>query len=241
MLSLELCAGEEGISKALSGVGFKTTTLDNDLKRSATSQLSLKELERGIINGDLQHHPHLEKSFSVVWAAPDCRTWSIAQNGRYQNKDFIDGSRNRALDAHAQQARRDIESMINILSYYQERNPTLIMVIENPEGYLRHHPVSKLFQRVLGLKRVKISYCQFSTNVDRYPQKDTHLWTNSDILLHQFGDGEFACQSGKHCKGKGLDGGHLVHTQDFPNRFSVYPAPMCKFIASVLSKYQFFS
>mmetsp|Transcript_18243 Transcript_18243/g.32943 ORF Transcript_18243/g.32943 Transcript_18243/m.32943 type:complete len:758 (-) Transcript_18243:365-2638(-) len=195
--SLELCAGEEGMSQALAAAGFETTTLDNDLKRSATSQLSLEELERRIIDGTIRHHPHLDKSFSVMWNAPECRTWSRAQNGRYRNKDFVDGFRNRALDAHAQQARRDVESLVNILSYYRGRNPNLIMVIENPVGYLQHHPLSRLFEKVLGLTRLKISYCQFSRENDIYPQKDTHLWTNSSILIHQFGGREFECHKGK--------------------------------------------
>ena len=179
MSSLELCAGVQGISKALALVGFDTTTLDNDLKLSATSKLSLGELEERIVNGNIRHHPHLGQTFSVVWSAPECRTWSIAQNGRYRNRAFIDGFQNRALEAHAQQARRDIEALVNILAYYRRRNERLVMIVENPEGYLQYHPVSGLFETVLGLKRVKISYCQFSSGSDVYPQKDTLLWTNS--------------------------------------------------------------
>mmetsp|Transcript_16905 Transcript_16905/g.36475 ORF Transcript_16905/g.36475 Transcript_16905/m.36475 type:complete len:705 (+) Transcript_16905:176-2290(+) len=233
MSSLELCAGEEVMSQALGTVGFETATLDNDLKRSATSQLSLEELEGRIINGEICDHPHLNKSFSAVWAAPEYRTWSIASNGRYRNKCFIDGFRNRALEKDAQQARRDIESLINILSYYRQRNPELIMVIENPAGYLHHHPVSRLFHDILGLQRVKISYCQFSTKTNLYPQKDTHLWTNSPILIHQFDDKKFVCQQ-KGCKGLDADGKHIAQVQDLSDKCSAYPFPMCRFIAGVL-------
>lgn len=234
MSSLELCAGEEVMSQALAAVGFATTTLDNDLKRSAMSQLSLEELENRIRNNNIQHHPYLDKTFSVIWAAPECRTWSKAQNGRYRNKDFVDGYPNRALDAHAQQARRDIESLVNILAHYRGRNPNLVMVIENLEGYLAHHPVSSLFEKVLGLTCLKISYCRFSSENNPYPKKDTHLWTNSSILIQQFGGQQFECKKGKSCKGMGPNGKHKVQVQDFTNRFSAYPPPMCKFISGLL-------
>ena len=42
------------------------------------------------------------------------------------NKDLVD----------AQQARRDIESLVNILAFFQKLNPQLLIVIENPVGYL---------------------------------------------------------------------------------------------------------
>lgn len=116
MESLELCAGSEHLSSALSAVGFTTTTLDNDLKnRQATSQLSLDQLEEMIVN---QHTlpPYLDKRFSIIWAGPECRTWSRAGSGSYRNKSMIDGFVNRAYEKDACQARRDIESLVNILS-----------------------------------------------------------------------------------------------------------------------------
>lgn len=140
--ALELCAGAGIMSNKLAVHGFKTVTLDKDPKRSATSKLSLEELETAIVDGHIAHHPHLNKSFSVIWAGPECRTWSRAQCGRYRNMDFIDGRGNAVLDREAQQARRDIEAMVNILSFYKSRNPALIIVIENPVGYLHCHPVS---------------------------------------------------------------------------------------------------
>ena len=89
--SLELCAGEEVMSKALSNVGFVSCTLDNDLQRYTTSKLSLNQLESQIVSGEICHHPHLFKPFKVIWSAPDCRTWSRASGGSYRNKEFIDG------------------------------------------------------------------------------------------------------------------------------------------------------
>ena len=144
LTSLELCAGEEVMSRALKEMGFDATTLDNDLKRSAISKLCLEVLERRIESGHINDHPYLNKPFNVIWAAPECTTWSVAANGRYRNRGFIDGFHNRALHARAQQARRDIESLVNILSFYRAKHPNVVIVIENPAGLLHHHPVSQL-------------------------------------------------------------------------------------------------
>lgn len=75
MHSLELCSGEEVMSEALKKVGFITHTLDNDQQRSATSKLSLFQLENYIAEGRIWDHPYLSNPFSVIWAAPECRTW----------------------------------------------------------------------------------------------------------------------------------------------------------------------
>lgn len=234
--SLELCAGSEHLSSALSAVGFTTTTLDNDLKnRQATSQLSLDQLEEMIVN---QHTlpPYLDKRFSIIWSGPECRTWSRAGSGSYRNKHFIDGFINRAYEKEACQARRDIESLVNILSYYKTSNPHLIMVIENPEGYLKHHPVSTLFSTVLGLTEVTISYCRWSTETDKWPEKHTNLWTNSSLLISHFGGDRYKCKSDSICFSKGLDGRHTVLVQDLKDKCSAYPPRMCQFIAGQLCK-----
>jgi hypothetical protein len=112
-------------------------------------------------------------------------------------------------------------------------NPKLLIVIENPTGYLRHHPVSHLFESVLFLKRVTISYCKFSTAEKSFPKKDTDLWTNSMGLLSKFNGDMFRCTSSAPClvqeKNK-----HTVLVQDLKDRCSEYPSTVCSFIAPLL-------
>lgn len=168
------------------------------------------------------------------------------------------------MEVDAQQARKDIESLVNILSFYKSRNPALVITIENPKGYLHHHPCSgrecchcclssgpslyqsnpcspscnicvKVFGTILGLGLVSISYCQFSRGYNIYPQKDTLLWTNSDLLLHAFGSGGFECTQNKECIGR-VDGKHLIRAQDLPGKCASYPPEMCAFIAPLLCK-----
>ena len=146
--SLELFSGTAVLSKALKAVGFNITTLDSDRNRDAMSKLSIRELEEMIIDGGIGGHQHLDKRFNVIWAAPCCTTWSRAANGMYRNTDFIDGYPFYKSEERAIQARMDIESLVNVLAFYMKRNPKLIIIIENPMGLLRHHPVVQLFSKV---------------------------------------------------------------------------------------------
>lgn len=132
MSSLELCAGTGILSKSLKALGFNTVTLDHDSKWSATSEPSLEKLERLIIDGGIQDHQHLNKRFDVLWGSPECRTWSRASSGRYRSTHFIDGSGNTALEKDALQARKDIETLVNIISFYKKEHPELLIAIENP-------------------------------------------------------------------------------------------------------------
>lgn len=125
----------------------------------------------------------------------------------------------------------DIESLVNVLAFYMKRNPELIITIENPVGLLRHHPTEQLFYKVLGLSRVTISYCMFSTQIEEYPIKNTDLWTNSSRLLSEFKDGKFHCQKDT-C---GCKANH-IKVQDMPDRCSSYPRQMCRYISTLLRK-----
>ena len=235
--SLELCAGSARLSLALSAVGFYTITLDNDPTKMATSQLDLRQLEDMIVCGHIHDHPYLNKAPSVIWLGPECRTWSRAACGTYRNMHFIDGHENRVKETAALQACRDIESLVNIVAYYKKVSPHVQIVIENPEGYLKHHPVSKLFASILGLTELTISYCRFSTERDLFPRKHTNLWTNASTLISAFGDERFLCKKDDAlCKGKGLKNKHIIQVQDLRDKCSAYPPPMCQFIAGLLRK-----
>lgn len=139
----------------------------------------------------------------------------------------------RALENKAISARCDIESLVNILAYYKTLNHKLLIVIENPTGYLRHHPVSHLFETVLCLEMVTISYCKFSTSDKSFPQKDTDLWTNSKTLLSKFKGGMFQCTPSTPCLAKEKSK-HAVLVQDLKDRCSKYPSTVCSFIAPLL-------
>ena len=140
----------------------------------------------------------------------------------------------RAMENAAILARSDIESLVNILAFYKTLYSGVLLVIENPTGYLRSHPVSNLFSLVLGLEMVTISYCKFSTNDLYFPRKNTDLWTNSNALLSKFKDGQFRCTSGSLCRAQKKNK-HIVSVQDLSDRCSKYPSTVCSLIAPMLA------
>ena len=80
--SLELCSGKgimtEGLRKA--GVAHRITH-DFDHKKPTDSDLSLEQLHDMIQVGDHRcRHHKTQKCWNVIFAAPDCSTYSIAQS-----------------------------------------------------------------------------------------------------------------------------------------------------------------
>ena len=138
------------------------------------------------------------------------------------------------MEADAIQARKDIESLVNIISFYKAVSPHILIVIENPVGFLRHHPVSNLFLSVLNLKMITISYCKFSARDKFFPKKDTDLWTNSPSLLSKFGDGQFRCLPKSPCRAQHKRK-HFSMVQDLSDRCSRYPSTLCNLIAPLLA------
>ena len=68
----------EGLRKA--GVGHRNT-LDFDPKKASDSNLSLEQLHDMMQDGDHRCRHHLtQKCWNILFAAPDCSTYSIAQS-----------------------------------------------------------------------------------------------------------------------------------------------------------------
>ena len=100
----------------------------------------------------------------VVWASPDCTTYSIAACSTHRNMDKT------AKSEYAKDCDRINQHWMQVISEWMEINPNLIFFIENPRGNLRHMPWMK------DLKRHTVWYCQYGD--DR--AKPTDIWTNSE-------------------------------------------------------------
>jgi len=64
--------------------------------------------------------------------------------------------------------------MAYIMRWAKEKNPHLIVVIENPVGVLSKMPLMKELEATLGLYSVIVNYCAFG----RDDKKPTYIWTN---------------------------------------------------------------
>lgn len=98
----------------------------------------------------------------VVWASPDCTTYSIAaisthRNGTEPKSDY------------AKQSDETNKHFIGLIEEWMKINPQMIFFIENPRGMLRKMPFMQKF------KRHTVWYCKYGD--DR--AKPTDIWTNS--------------------------------------------------------------
>jgi len=231
---LEICSGSGNLSQALRDENFNATTVDFAKEMEADVCCSLAELRVLIKKKCLPFS--LDHDFDVIWAAPDCRTWSHAAGGHYRNKQSLDGYPKRTSYKAAQAAKKEIKDIIHIFQYYALRNPNLIMVIENPEAYLQYHPVSKLFSKKLFLKQMRVSYCHFSADTtEDLPRKNTNLWSNSTILHEQLHGDAYYCHNHSRCMQTASGQRHQHQVYDREDRYSAYPHELCRFWARSLA------
>ena len=99
----------------------------------------------------------------VVWASPDCTTYSIAACSTHRTNTKEPKSE------YAIKCDTVNQHWIGLIKEWLIENPKLIFFIENPRGMLRHMEWMQEF------KRHTVWYCQYGD--DR--AKPTDIWTNS--------------------------------------------------------------
>lgn len=99
----------------------------------------------------------------VIWASPDCTTYSIAAISHHRKKNEETGN----LDAISEYAKFCDKTNKHVLDLIEELKPKYYF-IENPRGGLRKMDFMK------GLYRYTVTYCQYGDN----RMKPTDIWTN---------------------------------------------------------------
>lgn len=99
----------------------------------------------------------------VVWASPDCTTYSIAAVSSHRR------NRTEPVSEYAKKCDSVNKHWISLIKEWLLINPNMEFFIENPRGMLRHMPFMQEF------KRHTVWYCQYGD--DR--AKPTDIWTNS--------------------------------------------------------------
>jgi hypothetical protein len=103
----------------------------------------------------------------VIWASPDCKTYSIAAVSSHRR------NRIEPVSQYAVKCDNVNKHWISLIEDWQKVNPKMVFFIENPRGMLRHMPFMKDF------KRHTVWYCQYGD--DR--AKPTDVWTNSKTWI----------------------------------------------------------
>ena len=151
MRILELFSGFGHVSKYFKSQGYETLTLDYDKELPS-------DITQDILEWDYkQYEP---KHFKIIWASPDCTSWSIACHKHRTQKEGLKPKTEKAVIGE-----KLIHKTLEIIEYFQPD----IYIIENPRGRLRHfEPMKKLPHRTT------VYYSNYGFNY----VKPTDLWSN---------------------------------------------------------------
>lgn len=205
---LELFAGTRSVGKAFEKLGHEVYSIEWD---KSFDHISLYE-DVGKVTAqqiiDDFGHP------DVIWASPDCATFSVAAISHHRRKNKETGS----LDPISDYAKLCDTIDQHVLDLIAELQPTY-WFIENPRGGLRK------MEWMQGLPRYTVTYCQYGDT----RMKPTDIWTNHP-------DPKFkpACHNGDPCHTpapRGSKSGTQA-LKGSKNR-SVLPPQLCEYIAGI--------
>lgn len=166
MKVLELFAGTRSIGKAFEARGHEVFSVDWD-----------KDFENIDLYADIGQLTSKEviENFGlpdIVWASPDCATFSVMAISYHRRKNPI----TKSLDPVTEYARfcdkvdQHVLELIEELQQERERQglPPLIYFIENPRAGLRK------MEWIQKLPRYTVTYCKYGET----RMKPTDIWTN---------------------------------------------------------------
>jgi hypothetical protein len=158
---LDLFCGTKSASKAFELAGYEAVSLDFNKKFNATHT-------EDILTWDYKVYP--PNYFNVIWASPDCTTWSIATSGKYRLKSDIYGVNNQYQEI-ATNANNMILRLIEILKYFKPS----YWFIENPKALLQHFPPLKQFISESNANMNLVFYANYNNWL---LPKPTNIWSN---------------------------------------------------------------
>jgi len=174
MKVLELFAGSRSFGKVAKECGHEVFSIDWKNFDGIDLSIDIGELK-------IDDVPFIP---DIIWASPDCTTYSIAAIATHRVEDTYAPKTEYA-------AKCDLVNThwLSLIEQWLEINPNLVYYIENPRGALRkmdfmsHHPL-----------RHTIWYCQYGD--DR--AKPTDIWTNNSTWkprkeCHNFRGGIVHC------------------------------------------------
>jgi len=156
MKVLELFAGTKSIGKEFEKKGHEVFSVEwsKDFENIDMyvdiSELKAKQIMKKFGKPD------------IVWASPDCTTYSIAAISHHRTK-----SESGNLDPKSEYAKFCDKTNKHVLDLIQELKPKYYF-IENPRGAMRKMDFMK------GLYRYTVTYCQYGDT----RMKPTDIWTN---------------------------------------------------------------
>jgi len=161
---LELFCGTKSVGNVFSEYGYEVISLDFNKKFNATHT-------EDILTWDYTIYP--PDHFEVIWASPDCRTWSFAAGGKYRLKNSIYGLNNETQD-QATMGNNMVLRVIEILKYFKCK----AWFMENPKALMQYFPPLQDFIKETNSHKGLVYYGNY--NDWDFP-KPTNIWSNLEI------------------------------------------------------------
>lgn len=212
MIILELFAGTCSISKEFENRGHTAFTVDwNKDFKNISLYADIGELTADDIIKLCGGKP------DIIWASPDCTTYSVAGIRFHRKKDEQTG----ALIPISNYAARCDKINKHLIDLIQELAPKYYF-IENPVGCLRKMDFMQ------GLPRYTVTYCQYGD----FRQKPTDIFTN-----HPDPQFKAPCKRGDNCH-QAAPRGSNAGTQALKTRKdrATIPTALCQHIVKISEK-----
>ena len=209
MILLELFAGTRSISKAFEKRGHKTFSIEWN------RNFNNIDLYEDINNVSVEDIIKLCNGVpDVIWASPDCTTYSIAGISHHRRKNNNTGN----LDPISDYAKFCDKTNKHVLDLIKQLKPKYYF-IENPRGGLRKMNFMK------ELPRYTVTYCQYGDK----RMKPTDIWTN-----HSNPNFKPICHNGDKCH-ESAPRGSKTGTQGLKGakERSVIPEKLCDYIVNI--------
>ena len=209
MILLELFAGTRSISKVFEKRGYKTFSIEWN------KDFENIDLYEDINNVSVEDIINLCGGIpDIIWASPDCTTYSIAGISHHRKKNNETGN----LDAISDYAKFCDKTNKYVLDLIKQLQPKLYF-LENPRGGLRK------MNFMQELPRYTVTYCQYGDK----RMKPTDIWTN-----HPNPKFKPMCHNGDNCHEKAPRGSR-TGTQGLKGakERSVIPEQLCEHIVYI--------
>ena len=213
---LELFAGSRSVGNAAESLGHEVFSVDWEKYEGIDLAIDIENLQAK----DVPFVP------DMVWASPDCTTYTIAAISTHRNGV-------EPKSEYAKKCDNVNQHFISLINEWLLINPEMVFFIENPRGMLRHMPFMKNF------KRHTVWYCQYGD--DR--AKPTDIWTNSKTWIpkkecHNYKYDKEGNIIDKHCHHESARRGAKTGTQGKKGSYnrSKIPYELCISIVKSVGK-----
>lgn len=217
MKVLELFAGTRSISKAFEARGHETFCVEWDK--------SFDNIDLHADIGTLTAQDILERFGrpDVIWASPDCSTFSVMAISKHRKKNPQTGE----LDPVTDYAKFCDAVDQHVLELIRELRPEF-WFIENPRAGMRK------MSWMQGLPRYTVTYCKYGET----RMKPTDIWTN-----HPAPKFKPPCKNGDPCHDRAPRGTRTGGTQGMkkgPERAAI-PVQLCEHIVDICEAHHMYT